>query len=63
MLFNGICFETDIRVNLCSVVVFLQSFMLLMHAAENWGFWYLQVFITSVMKALMINFNAEGDPW
>lgn len=43
MLFNGIRFETDICVNLCSVVFFLQSFMFLMCAAENWGFWNLQV--------------------
>lgn len=34
MLFNGIRFETDICVNLCSGVVFLQS-MFLMCAAEN----------------------------
>lgn len=44
MLFKGISFETDVHINLHSVVVFLQSFMVLMCAAENWGFWYLHVY-------------------
>lgn len=58
-MFNGICFENDICVNSYSVVFLLQSFVLLMYAAENCGFWFL----FSVMKALIINFNAEGNPW